>query len=159
LVQSPQRSFQQKSLFGFEFSPIPLREEAKQNKPVTEKVKDVKDDENQSKVEKAVQVQKEINEETLDLPTPPKTEKKTIWQKIKHELHHYWVGTKLLAVDFKISARLVKQVLQGKELTRRERRQVLILYYYYTFFKKILTFFFKKKLQKSFFVQHQIYFV
>ena len=46
------------------------------------------------------------------------------WAKIKHEANHYWDGTKLLASEIKISARLLRRTLQGKALTRRERRQV-----------------------------------
>ncbi|KAF8326351.1 LETM1-like protein-domain-containing protein [Cantharellus anzutake] len=46
------------------------------------------------------------------------------WQKIKHEANHYWDGTKLLASEIKISARLLRRTLQGKALTRRERRQL-----------------------------------
>lgn len=46
------------------------------------------------------------------------------WVKIKHEANHYWDGTKLLASEIKISARLLRRTLQGKALTRRERRQV-----------------------------------
>ncbi|KAL3144484.1 hypothetical protein ABBQ32_004224 [Trebouxia sp. C0010 RCD-2024] len=46
------------------------------------------------------------------------------WTAIKKEAHHYWVGFKLLAADVKIASRLVRRVLQGKNLTRRERKQL-----------------------------------
>lgn len=46
------------------------------------------------------------------------------WTTIKKEAHHYWVGFKLLAADVKIASRLVKRVLQGKNLSRRERKQL-----------------------------------
>ncbi len=46
------------------------------------------------------------------------------WKKIKHEAQHYWHGSKLLAKEVRISARLQKKILQGDTLTRRERRQV-----------------------------------
>mmetsp|Transcript_18273 Transcript_18273/g.39333 ORF Transcript_18273/g.39333 Transcript_18273/m.39333 type:complete len:828 (+) Transcript_18273:252-2735(+) len=46
------------------------------------------------------------------------------WKTIKHEAHHYWVGTKLLWYDVKIAARLALKTLRGKELTRRERKQL-----------------------------------
>lgn len=46
------------------------------------------------------------------------------WAKIKHEANHYWDGTKLLGKETKISWRLLRRLLRGKQLTRRERRQV-----------------------------------
>lgn len=46
------------------------------------------------------------------------------WAKIKHEVNHYWDGTKLLGAEIKISWRLLRRLLKGKQLTRRERRQV-----------------------------------
>lgn len=46
-----------------------------------------------------------------------------VWNKVKHEAQHYWQGTKLLAKEVRISARLQRKVLQGETLTRRERRQ------------------------------------
>ncbi|KAI9456449.1 LETM1-domain-containing protein [Russula earlei] len=47
-----------------------------------------------------------------------------IWNKVKHEAQHYWHGTKLLAKEVRISARLQRKILQGETLTRRERRQL-----------------------------------
>jgi hypothetical protein len=46
------------------------------------------------------------------------------WKKVKHEAQHYWHGSKLLAKEVRISARLQRKILQGETLTRRERRQV-----------------------------------
>ena len=65
-------------------------------------------------------------------PTPkaPKNSKSAepvisrAWKKIKHEAQHYWHGSKLLAKEVRISARLQRKILQGETLTRRERRQV-----------------------------------
>ena len=54
-----------------------------------------------------------------------KEEKKlTIWQKVKKEARHYWDGTKLLAVEVRISWRLALKMAAGYELTRRENRQL-----------------------------------
>ena len=55
-----------------------------------------------------------------------KEEKKnmTIWQRAKHEVMHYWDGTKLLATEVKISSRLALKMAAGYELTRREHRQL-----------------------------------
>ena len=63
-------------------------------------------------------------------PPTPKTTESTepvlsrAWKKVKYEAQHYWHGTKLLAKEVSISARLQKKILQGETLTRRERRQV-----------------------------------
>jgi LETM1 and EF-hand domain-containing protein 1 len=46
------------------------------------------------------------------------------WAVVKKEAAHYWAGTKLLGHEIKISAKLLRVVLRGEELTRRERRQV-----------------------------------
>eukprot|EP00055_Hartaetosiga_balthica_P010545 m.45377 g.45377 ORF g.45377 m.45377 type:complete len:718 (+) comp7215_c2_seq1:56-2209(+) len=48
---------------------------------------------------------------------------KDLWGKAKHELHHYKSGFQLLALDVKVSARLLMKVLNGNGLTRRERNQ------------------------------------
>ncbi|KDN53578.1 LETM1-domain-containing protein [Tilletiaria anomala UBC 951] len=47
-----------------------------------------------------------------------------VWSVIKHEAQHYWHGTKLLGKEMSISARLVRRVMLGYSLTRRERRQL-----------------------------------
>ena len=67
-------------------------------------------------------------------PSPPATKNakpvdpmlSRVWNKIKHEAQHYWQGSKLLAKEVRISARLQRKILQGETLTRRERRQVSI---------------------------------
>lgn len=50
--------------------------------------------------------------------------KLTLWQKVKHEVQHYWDGTKLLATEVRISSRLALKMAAGYELTRRENRQL-----------------------------------
>jgi hypothetical protein len=49
-----------------------------------------------------------------------------LWKKAKHEVAHYWHGTKLLVSEIRISARLQWKILHGETLTRRERRQVRV---------------------------------
>ncbi|KAF6162314.1 hypothetical protein GIB67_008443 [Kingdonia uniflora] len=39
-------------------------------------------------------------------------------------LQHYWLGTKLLWVDIRISSRLLVKLAKGKSLSRRERQQL-----------------------------------
>ncbi|KAJ4001358.1 LETM1-like protein-domain-containing protein [Lentinula boryana] len=46
------------------------------------------------------------------------------WKKVKHEVAHYWHGSKLLVSEVRISARLQWKILHGEQLTRRERRQL-----------------------------------
>mmetsp|Transcript_18908 Transcript_18908/g.31018 ORF Transcript_18908/g.31018 Transcript_18908/m.31018 type:complete len:732 (+) Transcript_18908:93-2288(+) len=48
-----------------------------------------------------------------------------LWPAIKREAVHYWLGTKLLATQTSIAYRLLKRVLQGRELSRSERRILL----------------------------------
>lgn len=50
--------------------------------------------------------------------------KLSLGQRIKHEVQHYWDGTKLLATEVKISTRLALKMAAGYELTRRENRQL-----------------------------------
>ncbi|KAI1198363.1 mitochondrial distribution and morphology protein 38 [Nemania serpens] len=50
--------------------------------------------------------------------------KLTLGQRIKHEVQHYWDGTKLLATEITISSRLALKMAAGYELTRRENRQL-----------------------------------
>lgn len=48
----------------------------------------------------------------------------TLWQRIVKELKHYSDGFKLLYFETKITYGLLKKVLRGETLTRRERKQV-----------------------------------
>ncbi|XP_024936306.1 mitochondrial proton/calcium exchanger protein isoform X2 [Cephus cinctus] len=88
-----------------------------------------------SKVEETVKNLKEQKEEkakekmaalhTSDVVKAPEkavAEKRTLWQKIKAEILHYYHGFRLLGLDMKISVKLIWRILQGKELSRREHR-------------------------------------
>lgn len=115
---------------------------AKLFEPKTHKTaKNVKlwqEEEEKSKVEEAVEAMKQKKEtqkekvfpkeqspEQVDpVVTVAPTVKKTLWQKIKDEVSHYYTGFKLLYFEIKIAARLLWQVMNGRMLTRRERRQV-----------------------------------
>lgn len=57
-------------------------------------------------------------------PEPPKqlSRVQRIVQMTKDTVHHYWMGSKLLAADLSISYRLIRKVTRGHTLTRRERR-------------------------------------
>ena len=64
--------------------------------------------------------------------TPPK---KSIPQRIVAELKHYYHGFRLLAIDMRVCARLLWQVLNGQPLMRREKKQVslviLAIFFYF----------------------------
>eukprot|EP01112_Ceratiomyxa_fruticulosa_P003168 TRINITY_DN13541_c0_g2_i1.p1 TRINITY_DN13541_c0_g2~~TRINITY_DN13541_c0_g2_i1.p1 ORF type:complete len:619 (-),score=141.05 TRINITY_DN13541_c0_g2_i1:145-1896(-) len=55
-------------------------------------------------------------------PEPFADRMKRYQAKTKKVLNHYWLGTKLLGKNIKLTFNLVKQVLRGETLTRRERR-------------------------------------
>lgn len=70
----------------------------------------------------------ETKEEKKVIAKKEEAKKKlTVWQKVKHELNHYWDGTKLLGFEIRISSKLALKMAAGYELTRRERRQVRII--------------------------------
>ncbi|KAG0250592.1 hypothetical protein BG011_008220 [Mortierella polycephala] len=50
--------------------------------------------------------------------------KKSLWERFKNEMIHYWHGTKLLGKEIKISTKLAVRLLHGNRLTRREQRQL-----------------------------------
>ncbi|CEG46014.1 letm1 and ef-hand domain-containing protein [Plasmopara halstedii] len=45
-------------------------------------------------------------------------------EKVKHEVDHYWLGTKLLYADVSTSTRILRRLLKGNALSRRERKQL-----------------------------------
>ncbi|WFD27037.1 LETM1 domain-containing protein ylh47 [Malassezia nana] len=47
-----------------------------------------------------------------------------VWTKVKEEAMHYWHGTKLLGKELAISTRLLRRMIMGYTLTRREHRQL-----------------------------------
>lgn len=55
---------------------------------------------------------------TKDKPKEP------LWDRVKHEVQHYVNGTKLLGYELKISFKLLTKLVQGYELTRREKNQL-----------------------------------
>lgn len=67
---------------------------------------------------------KEVTTMNGKSPEKKKEEKKTVWQKVKHGVQHFWDGTKLLGAEIKISSNLALKMAAGYELSRRERRQL-----------------------------------
>lgn len=84
-----------------------------------------------SKVEETVQALKEKAKENLEASLS-KTEKvavvgppkKSLKEKIKDEIIHYYHGFRLLFIDINVSRKLIWRVLNGKQLTRREHKLV-----------------------------------
>lgn len=72
---------------------------------------------------KSVSAVDDASSKQIDVKRP------TLWQRIVKELKHYADGFKLLYFETKIAYGLLKKVLRGETLTRRERRQVNIIYY------------------------------
>ncbi|KAH9923937.1 LETM1-domain-containing protein [Epithele typhae] len=73
--------------------------------------------------------QNEPSPSSSDKPLPPAPKEDApvatrVWKKVKHEVQHYWHGSKLLAAEVRISGRLQWKLLHGESLTRRERRQL-----------------------------------
>ncbi|SCU94721.1 LAME_0F08856g1_1 [Lachancea meyersii CBS 8951] len=50
--------------------------------------------------------------------------KEPLMQRIKHEIRHYVNGTKLLGYEIKISTKLLVKLVEGYELSRREKNQL-----------------------------------
>ena len=62
-----------------------------------------------------------IAESTIDIIKNPRA----TWQMVKDTAHHYWYGSKLLWTETKMAYEIVKRILQGKSMTRRERLQLI----------------------------------
>lgn len=56
---------------------------------------------------------------------PVKSDKRTLTQKIWHEVLHYYHGFRLLFIDINVARKLLGKVLHGKTLTRREYRLLI----------------------------------
>lgn len=59
---------------------------------------------------------------STSLSTP--AAKPPLKDRIKHEIQHYWAGTKLLGYEVKVSTKLLFKMLRGYELSRRENTQL-----------------------------------
>ena len=62
--------------------------------------------------------------------TKPEPAKKSIVQRIIHEVKHYANGFRLLFINIRISLKELWKVLNGQELSRRERKLVCVQYKY-----------------------------
>lgn len=57
-------------------------------------------------------------------PAAFKAQMAALWVTVKHEAHHFWVGSKLFASEVKVASALVRRVGRGESLSRRERLQL-----------------------------------
>lgn len=78
-----------------------------------------------SKVEVTVKALKDEQKNKELLPVEKPVVKKSLKDKIVHELVHYYHGFRLLFIDIKISAGLVWRILNGKTLSRREHNLLI----------------------------------
>lgn len=86
---------------------------------VEETVKSIKEGKEEKEKEKLASV---TSKDVAQSPEKSLAAKRTLWQKVKAEILHYYHGFRLLGLDMKVSAKLIWRILQGKELSRREHR-------------------------------------
>ncbi|KAK0083402.1 hypothetical protein PV325_008827 [Microctonus aethiopoides] len=90
---------------------------------VEETVKNIKEEKEEKEKEKlTVAVPSEVSAQS---PEKTLAAKRSLWQKVKAEMLHYYHGFRLLGLDMKISAKLLWRLAKGNELTRREHRLLI----------------------------------
>ncbi|KAL0269503.1 UNVERIFIED_CONTAM: hypothetical protein PYX00_007211 [Menopon gallinae] len=79
-----------------------------------------------SKIEESVKAIKEKADSKLKADSKVaevgQKPKMPLWEKVKHEVLHYYHGFRLLFIDINISRKLLWRILNGKTLSRREHR-------------------------------------
>ncbi|CBQ68765.1 related to leucine zipper-EF-hand containing transmembrane protein 1 [Sporisorium reilianum SRZ2] len=79
---------------------------------------------NQTAASQTMLAEQKEKEKALEAAKPKGPLTTRIWAKVKEEALHYWHGSKLLAKEVKISWRLLRRLMLGYSLTRREKRQL-----------------------------------
>ncbi|CEP60361.1 ribosome-binding protein MDM38 LALA0_S01e08966g [Lachancea lanzarotensis] len=75
--------------------------------------------------ENVAEAKAEEQKKATSSPPPAKAKsKEPLMQRIKHEIRHYVNGTKLLGYEIKISTKLLVKLVEGYELSRREKNQL-----------------------------------
>ncbi|XP_033122430.1 mitochondrial proton/calcium exchanger protein-like [Anneissia japonica] len=84
----------------------------------------------ESKVEQAVKALREKKKEQITKQHEPpqvveikKPVQKSLWVRVKDEVVHYYHGFRLLGIDIAIAFRMLRQILNGNSLSRREYKQ------------------------------------
>ncbi len=68
--------------------------------------------------------EQKAKEKELEAKKPKGPLMTRVWAKVKEEALHYWHGSKLLGKEVRISWRLLRRLMLGYSLTRREKRQL-----------------------------------
>ncbi|KAL6936566.1 related to LETM1 domain-containing protein YLH47, mitochondrial [Hanseniaspora guilliermondii] len=83
-----------------------------------------KDDKSDTKIEVPSKQVEPTNVGKVDKPKDQGNKMQKIWLAVKEGVAHFWDGTKLLALEIKISTHLLVKYSTGHELTRREMLQL-----------------------------------
>lgn len=86
-------------------------------------LKDIPKDLAPSQVVKTTDIEK-VPKQGGGKPPADSVQKKSLWDKVKHEVAHYWSGTKLLGYEIKVSTKLLLKMASGYGLSRRENNQL-----------------------------------
>ncbi|KAJ1024747.1 hypothetical protein NDA16_002787 [Ustilago loliicola] len=79
---------------------------------------------NQTAASQTMLAEQKAKEKELEAKKPKGPLTTRIWAKVKEEALHYWHGSKLLGKEVRISWRLLRRLMLGYSLTRREKRQL-----------------------------------
>ncbi|SPO28858.1 related to leucine zipper-EF-hand containing transmembrane protein 1 [Ustilago trichophora] len=79
---------------------------------------------NQTAASQTMLADQKAKEKELEAAKPKAPLTTRIWAKVKEEALHYWHGSKLLGKEVRISWRLLRRLMLGYSLTRREKRQL-----------------------------------
>lgn len=106
---------------------------------VEETIKNIKEEkEEKQKVDKQVAAEAVTKELAQPAKKPVESLPRRIYDKVKAELIHYYHGFRLLWLDMKVSARLIRRIMQGNELNRREHRLVSCTHLFFIFKRYII---------------------
>lgn len=79
----------------------------------------------EAKVVKAVEAKAPVADQPTALTQVAVPAKKSLRERFVAEVKHYYHGFRLLFIDFRVCARLIWQVLNGRPLMRREQKQLV----------------------------------
>lgn len=103
-------------------SGAPRRWQSTQTKEVLVK-KDAPTTELEKKSVTPTEVTKKLDTAT-EVVQVPEVAKPPLWDRVKHEVVHYWNGTKLLGYEMKVLTKLLFKMVSGYGLLRRESNQL-----------------------------------
>ncbi|QRW01721.1 LETM1 and EF-hand domain-containing protein anon-60Da, mitochondrial [Ceratobasidium sp. AG-Ba] len=123
-IPAPNKSGSSSSKGSTLFSPAPskLASTSTSSSPLANAARDNVESSSSSETKPAISEDK-TPAKSKDEPKPEGRVARA-WAWVKHEANHYWDGSKLLAAEVRVSSKLLRKVLNGARLTRRERRQL-----------------------------------